>query len=97
MQALGARRRDLRRVVRRELATLAALGLGLGLVGGWFGTKAIIASFESSNAVDIGTVFSVPSIPVIAVATALLVMVLTMVAARAASRRPVAVTLRGAA
>ncbi len=97
MRALGAGQRDLRKVVRRELLGLAALGLALGVVGGWFGTKGIIASFEASNAVDIGTVFAVSAVPVIALATLAAVSVLASLAVRSASSRSIAVTLRGAA
>ena len=69
MQALGARRRRLRGVVTREMVPVGVVGLALGLGLGALGTRAIIASFESSNAVDIGVVDAVGALPAIVVAT----------------------------
>jgi len=97
MQALGARRRRLRGLLIRELLPLGALGLAGGLALGAIGTRGIIMSFEASNAVDIGVVDAVGSIPFIAAGTLATLIVLALVTVRSAARRPVAVTLRGAA
>ncbi len=59
--------------------------------------RGIIASFEASNAIDIGVVDAVGAIPVIVVATAVSLVLLAAAVVRGAARRPVAVTLRGAA
>lgn len=97
LQAIGARRRRLRALVLRELLPIATLGIVGGLVLGGLGTRGIIASFEASNAVDIGVVDAVGAIPAIVVGTFLAVGVLTVAVVRSATRRPIAVTLRGAA
>ena len=64
---------------------------------GALGTRGIIASFESSNAIDIGVVDAFGAIPAIVAGTLAGVTLLTLVMVRAATRRPIAVTLRGAA
>jgi putative ABC transport system permease protein len=97
LQALGARRRRLRRLLALELVPLGLLGLGLGLPLGAAGTRAIIGSFESSNAVDIGVVDATGSVPYIVGATLLALAALAVAVVRSAARRPIAVTLRGAA
>jgi putative ABC transport system permease protein len=97
LQAVGARRRRLRGLIVRELAPITAIGLAGGLAVGALGTRGIIGSFEASNAVDIGVVDAVGAIPFIVVATVAAVFLLSAVIVRAAVRRPVAVTLRGAA
>lgn len=97
LQALGARRRRLRSLLARELLPLGAAGLVLGLPLGALGSRAIIGSFESSNAVDIGVVDATGSVPYIVGATLLALAALAAVVVRSAARRPIAVTLRGAA
>jgi putative ABC transport system permease protein len=97
LQALGARRRRLRGLLIRELLPLGAIGVVGGLALGALGTRGIIMSFEASNAVDIGVVDAVGSIPFIAAGTLAALVVLALVTVRSAARRPVAVTLRGAA
>ncbi len=97
MQALGARRRRLRGLLIRELLPLGVLGVVGGLALGALGTRGIIMSFEASNAVDIGVVDAVGSIPFIAAGTLAALVILALVTVRSAARRPVAVTLRGAA
>ncbi len=97
MQALGARRRRLRGLLIRELLPLGAVGLVGGLALGALGTRGIIGSFEASNAVDIGVVDATGWIPLIAAGTFAALIVLALVTVRSAGRRPVAVTLRGAA
>ena len=97
MQALGARRRRLRGLLIRELLPLGAVGVAGGIVLGALGTRGIIMSFEASNAVDIGVVDAVGSIPFIAAGTLAALVMLALVTVRSAARRPVAVTLRGAA
>ncbi len=97
LQALGARRRRLRGLLVRELLPLGAIGLVGGLALGALGTRGIIASFEASNAVDIGVVDAVGSIPFIAAGTFVALVLLALLTVRSAGRRPVTVTLRGAA
>lgn len=97
LQAIGARKRRLRSLVLRELLPVAAVGIAGGLVLGGLGTRAIIGSFEASNAVDIGVVDAFGSIPAIVIGTFLSLVALSLLIVRSATRRPVAVTLRGAA
>ena len=97
MQALGASRKRLRFLLVRELAVLGVLGLIGGLVLGALGTRGIIGSFEASNAVDIGVVDAIGAVPFIAAGTLLALVMLAALVVRSAARRPVAVTLRGAA
>ncbi len=59
LQALGARRRTLRMLVVRELFPVGLLGVAVGFGIGALGTRGIIGSFESSNAIDIGVVDAV--------------------------------------
>lgn len=97
LQAIGARKRRLRGLLVRELLPIGAVGLVLGLGLGALGTRGIIGSFEASNAVDIGVVDATGSIPFIAVGTLAALTGLVVLVVRSAGRRPVAVTLRGAA
>ena len=97
LQAIGARKRRLRGLVIRELVPIATLGTVGGLALGALGNRGIIASFESSNAIDIGVVDAVGSIPAIVVGTFVALVVLSMAIVRSATRRPVTVTLRSAA
>ncbi len=97
LQAVGARTRRLRGLLLRELLPIAALGTAGGLALGALGTRGIIASFESSNAIDIGVVDAFGAIPAIVAGALAGVTLLTLVIVRAATRRPIAVTLRGAA
>lgn len=97
LQSLGAARRRVRGLLARELLPLGAVGVGLGLVAGWFGTRGIIASFEASNEVDIGASFAADAVAPIVVGTALALLLLAAHAVRRAGRRPIAVVLRGAA
>lgn len=97
LQSLGARRRRLRGLLIRELLPLGAVGTALGLGLGALGTRGIIGSFESSNAVDIGVVDAVGAIPFVVAGTVAMLVGLVLAAVRSASRRPIAVTLRGAA
>ena len=97
LQALGARRGRLRRLLIRELLMVGVVGVAGGLVLGALGTRGIIASFEASNAIEIGVVYAVGSIPWIVIVTAASLALLAAAVVRGAARRPVAVTLRGAA
>ncbi len=97
LQAIGARRRRLRGLLVRELVPIGLLGLAGGLALGALGTRGIIGSFEASNAVDIGVVDATAAIPFIVVGTLAVLVVLATVVARSVGRRPLAVTLRGAA
>ena len=97
MQALGARRRRLRGLLIRELLPLGAIGIVGGIALGALGTRGIIMSFEASNAVDIGVVDAVGAIPFIVAGTLAALVMMALITVRSAARRPVAVTLRGAA
>jgi putative ABC transport system permease protein len=97
LQAIGARRRRLRGLLVRELVPIGLLGVAGGLALGALGTRGIIGSFEASNAVDIGVVDATAAIPFIVVGTLAVLVVLATVVARSVGRRPLAVTLRGAA
>jgi FtsX-like permease family len=97
LQAIGARRRRLRGLLVRELVPIGLLGVAGGLALGALGTRGIIGSFEASNAVDIGVVDATAAIPVIIVGTLAVLVLLATVVARSVGRRPLAVTLRGAA
>jgi putative ABC transport system permease protein len=97
MQALGASRRRLRWLLVRELLVVGTVGVVAGLALGALGTRGIIASFEASNAIDIGVADATGSIPLIVAATALSLVLLAAAVVRGGARRPVAVTLRGAA
>lgn len=97
LQAIGGRRRHVFRLVMTELGALAVGGLSIGLVGGYFGGRAIARSFEVSNAVEIGFIFARGVIPVVVAVVAVGTVLLALTMVRAATRRPVAVTLRGAA
>lgn len=97
MQAIGARRRRIRGLLVRELLPVGAFGVVLGLALGALGTRGIITSFESSNAVDIGVVDAVGAIPFVVVGAAIALVLLAALVARSTERRPIALTLRGAA
>ncbi|MDW3216094.1 MAG: ABC transporter permease [Ilumatobacteraceae bacterium] len=97
LQAIGARKRRLRGLVIRELVPIATLGIVGGLGLGALGNRGIIASFESSNAIDIGVVDAVGSIPVIVAGSFVALVALSLSIVRTATRRPVTVTLRSAA
>ncbi len=97
LQAIGARRRRLRGLLARELVPIGLLGVAGGLALGALGTRGIIGSFEASNAVDIGVVDATAAIPFIIVGTVAVLVLLATVVTRSVGRRPLAVTLRGAA
>ena len=97
MQAIGARRRRIRSLLVRELLPVGAVGVVLGLGLGLLGTRGIMASFEASNAVDIGVVTAFGAIPFVVAGTAVALVMLSAWVARSTARRPIAVTLRGAA
>jgi putative ABC transport system permease protein len=97
LQAIGARRRRLRGLLVRELVPIGLLGVACGLALGALGTRGIIGSFEASNAVDIGVVDATAAIPFIVAGTLAVLVLLATVVARSVGRRPLAVTLRGAA
>ncbi len=95
LRAIGAGRHQLFRLVLAELLPLTLVGTFLGFVGGHAAAKAIIGVFERSDAIDIGTVFSAWSIPLVAVPTFGAVLLLARLAVRTIARRPVASVLRG--
>jgi putative ABC transport system permease protein len=97
LRAIGARRRHVFRVVIGELLPLGMVGIGAGLIAGWWGAGAIMESFEASNAIEIGFTYATGAIP-IAVGVVLLGTVsLGALMVRRVSRQPAAVVLRGAA
>lgn len=57
--ALGARRRDVLFLVLKRAATLLALGLGCGLIGAWFSTRALNAFLFGVSRHDPATLASV--------------------------------------
>jgi len=97
LQAVGAKTRRLRGLILRELVPIALVGTAGGLVLGALGNRGIIGSFERSNSIDIGVVDAWSAIPFIVVGTLVAIAALTFVIVRAATRRSIAVTLRGAA
>lgn len=97
LQAIGGRRRDVFRLVMAELGVLAVAGIVIGMVGGYLGGRAIARSFEVSNAVEIGFIFARGVIPVVVVVILAGSTLLALAMVRTATRRPVALTLRGGA
>ncbi|MFK7917303.1 MAG: ABC transporter permease [Ilumatobacter sp.] len=97
LQAIGGRRRHVLRVVLAELLPIAACGVLVGLAAGYLGARAIIGSFEASNAIEIGFVFATGAIPAAAGVVLLGSAVLGGLMVRRVTRQPAAVTLRGAA
>ncbi len=97
LQAIGGRRRHVFRVVVAELLPITAGGVLAGLVAGYFGARAIIASFEASNAIEIGFVFAFGAIPAAAAIVVLGAVALGGLMVRRVTRQPAAVVLRGAA
>lgn len=97
LQAIGGRRRHVFRVVLAELLPLAVMGSALGAGAGYVGARAIIGSFEASNAIEIGFVFASGAIPVAVAVVVVGSFVLGGLMVRRVTSRPAAVTLRGAA
>jgi len=97
LQAFGARKRRLRGLLFRELLPLGVVGVALGLVIGAFGARGIIASFEASNAIDIGVTDATAAVPFIVLGTAAILGLLATTVVHSAARRPIAVSLRGGA
>lgn len=97
VQAIGGRRRHLMRLLTTELLWLGTAGLSLGIVGGYYGGRAIARSFETSNAVEIGFVFAQGALPVVIGVVLGGLVLLAAIMVRPATRRPIAETLRGAA
>ena len=65
IRAIGGRSRQVMHVVIAELLPLAAVGVLVGVAGGYFGGLAIMQSFERADAVDIGFVFAGEAIPAV--------------------------------
>ena len=98
LQAFGARRRRLRGLLLiRELLPLGIAGVTGGLVIGALGARGIIASFEASNAIDIGVTDATAAIPFIAAGTAAVLVLLATTVVRSASPPADRRSLRGAA
>jgi putative ABC transport system permease protein len=96
LQAIGGRRRDVMRVVLAELGPLAVAGVVLGIALGYAGAAALVAAFEAGDAVEIGLTFATGAIPYAAAVAVLGSLGLGALMARQVTRRPAAVTLRGA-
>jgi putative ABC transport system permease protein len=97
VRAIGGRRRHVFRAVATELIPLAAVGIAAGVGLGYAGSLAVVESFETSNAVEIGLVYATGAIPAAAAVVIIGSLGLAALALRRATRHPVAVTLRGAA
>lgn len=97
LQALGARRRHVLRVVCGELLPLAVGGVAVGLAAGYVGARAIMDSFEASNAVEIGFTFATGAIPAAVAVVVVVSLLVALAVVRRATRRPLAETLRSAA
>ena len=97
LQAIGGRRRHVLRMVWVELLGMAVVGIGIGVVGGYLGARAITQSFESSNAVEIGFTFASGALPVVIAVVVAGTVLLGVTTVRRVTRRPVAETLRAAA
>lgn len=97
LQAVGGRRRHVFRVVVAELLPVAVAGIGLGLVGGYFGARAIARSFEASNAIEIGFTYATGAIPAAAGVVVVGSLLIGALMVRQVTRHPVAQTLRGVA
>ncbi|TFH21286.1 MAG: ABC transporter permease, partial [Acidimicrobiales bacterium] len=96
IRAIGGRSRQVMHVVSAELLPLAAIGVLVGVAGGYFGGLAIMQSFERADAVDIGFVFAGGAIPVVAATVVLGCLVIGALTVRRMSRQSVATTLRSA-
>jgi len=96
LQAIGGRRRHVMRVVLAELLPLVVGGVVLGVGLGYAGAAALVGAFEAGDAVEIGLTFATGVIPYAALVAVLGSLGLGAVMARRVTRRPAAVTLRGA-
>jgi hypothetical protein len=96
MQASGARRSDLRRMIALELGALALIGWIVGSVLGGVGASAIMDFFATANAIELGFTMAWAAVPVAGIAVAALVLLLAVSAARQTQRRPLEATLRAA-
>ncbi|MEM9514733.1 MAG: FtsX-like permease family protein [Actinomycetota bacterium] len=94
MQAIGARRGDIRRVVLGELLPLAAIGILAGLALGYVGALAIAQSFEAADAVEIGFTYATGAVPVAVAVVLVGCVALAAVVVRQVGRRTLAETLR---
>ncbi|MEM8620698.1 MAG: FtsX-like permease family protein [Actinomycetota bacterium] len=94
MQAVGATRSDIRRIVLGELIPLAIVGTAAGLGLGYLGARAIAQSFEAADAVEIGFTYATGAIPVAVVVVLAGCVLLASVVVRQVGRRTLAETLR---
>lgn len=94
--AVGGQKRHLRRTLLLELLPLAVVGVGLGIVAGWYGATGIMAAFEQANAVDLGMQFATGAIAPAVIGALVLVALVALASAHRAGRVPPAVTLRAA-
>jgi putative ABC transport system permease protein len=96
LQASGARRSDVRRMIAIELGALATVGWVIGSIAGGLGASAIMGFFETVNAVELGFTMSWIAVPLAGAAAGGLVVMLAASAARQTQRRPLEATLRAA-
>ncbi|MCO5322276.1 MAG: ABC transporter permease [Microthrixaceae bacterium] len=96
LQANGARRRDVRRLLGVELLVVGMTGWTLGSMAGIAGARAIMGFFAASNAIDLGFEVAWTALPLAALAVAGVVHLFAVTAARGAQRKPLESTLRAA-
>ena len=96
IRAIGGRSRDVMRVVSAELLPLAVAGIAAGVVAGYLGSDAIMASFEQADAVEIGLVFASAAIPAAAGVVLVGCVAISALMVRRIDRRSLAETLRSA-
>jgi putative ABC transport system permease protein len=96
IRAIGGRSRDVMRVVSAELLPLAAAGIAAGVIAGYLGSDAIMASFENADAVEIGLVFASAAVPAAAGVVLAGCVVISALMVRRIDRRSLAETLRSA-
>ena len=96
IRAIGGRSHQVMHVVSAELLPLAAVGVAVGVVAGYFGGLAIMRSFERADAVDIGFVFAGGAIPLVTATVILGCLLIGGLTVRRVSRQSIAVTLRSA-
>lgn len=96
MQASGARRGDVRRMIALELAVVGLVGWVTGSVLGGLGASAIMDFFATANAVELGFTMAWAAVPLAGLAVGVLVLILAATAAGRTQRRPLEATLRAA-
>lgn len=96
LQAMGAARSRVRRLLIGELLPLGCVGIVFGIALGALGLRAMIGSFEASYSIDIGVVDPLWLTPVIAAVTLALLAGLAATVSRRVDSGSIAATLRSA-